>query len=801
IHVLAPVVRDESGKHEDVLANLLGNGFARVRVGSEILEIEGIEIDGRKKHSIDVVVDRLELAQKNRERLIGSLETALEVGNGIAIVQREGTEDLTFADQLMCPYCGIQYEKLGPKAFSYNRPDGACPECNGLGVTMDINPELVIYDDGMTAWDLAAKAFMNRKWLMRRIDALAEAVPEFDPYIPYRNLPDNIKELFLWGQPEVQITFIAESETSRWEVTRKWSGVMPWLRTSFEKGNTSTKAWYRWQAQQIGEKYASRTTCRSCKGRKLKPEALAVTVGDKSIDEVSSMTIEAAYNFFDKIILNERDLRIAELVLKEIKARLKFLLSVGLEYLNLDRLSMTLSGGESQRIRLATQIGSALTGVLYCLDEPSIGLHPRDINRLIETFYNLRSLGNTVVVVEHDRDTIEAADHIIDLGPFAGVHGGEIITQGSPDEVLSNSESLTAQYLSGSKQIAIPRERRKGNGHSLKLKGAKQNNLTGIDVDFPLGKFICVTGVSGSGKSSLLNETLYKALAREMNGSNVTPGKYDSLEGIEHIDRLVLVDQSPIGRTPRSNPATYTKVFGEIRNLFAMMPEAKTRGYGPGRFSFNTREGRCEKCQGSGVLQVEMHFMSDVFIQCDVCKGNRFDRETLEIAYKGRNITQVLSMTIEEALFFFGEIPKIADKLRTLIDVGLGYLQLGQPATQLSGGEAQRMKLASELSRRSTGNTLYILDEPTTGLSASDVDTLLKVINRLLESGNTVIMIEHNLEVIKTCDFIVDLGPEGGDKGGKLVATGTPEEVADITRSYTGNHLRTALYSPNAKYE
>lgn len=801
IHVLAPVVRDEAGRHEDIMANLLNNGFARVRVDGEILEIDGIEVDGRKKHTIDVVVDRLELAQSNRERLIGSLETALEVGNGIAIAQREGTEDLTFADQLMCPYCGIQYEKLGPKAFSYNRPDGACPECNGLGVTMDISPDLVIYDEEMTAWDLASKAFMGRKWLLHRIDALSDAVPGFDPYIPYKALPENAKELFLWGRPEVQITYIQESDTSRWEVTRKWTGVMPWLKNTFEKGNSSSKAWYRYQAQYIGEKYAAKTTCFSCKGRKLRPEALAVTVGDKSIDEVSSMTIEAAYEFFDRIQLSERDLRIAELVLKEIKARLKFLLSVGLEYLNLDRLSMTLSGGESQRIRLATQIGSALTGVLYCLDEPSIGLHPRDINRLIETFYNLRSLGNTIVVVEHDRDTIEAADYIIDLGPFAGVHGGEVITQGSPEEVLANYESLTAQYLSGSKQIAVPRQRRKGTGYSLKLKGARQNNLTGIDVEFPLGKFICVTGVSGSGKSSLLNETLYNALAREMNGSNTTPGKYDSLEGIEHIDRLVLVDQSPIGRTPRSNPATYTKVFGEIRDLFAMMHEARARGYGAGRFSFNTREGRCEKCQGSGVLQVEMHFMSDVFIQCDVCKGNRFDRETLEIQYKGRNITQVLSMTIEEALFFFGEIPKIADKLKTLVDVGLGYLQLGQAATQLSGGEAQRMKLAAELSRKGTGNTLYILDEPTTGLSASDVDTLLKVINRLLESGNTVIMIEHNLEVIKTADYIIDLGPEGGDKGGKVIAVGTPEEVADVTRSYTGNHLRVALYGPNVKYE
>ncbi|MFW9909000.1 MAG: excinuclease ABC subunit UvrA [Candidatus Thorarchaeota archaeon] len=800
VHILAPVIRDEAGKHEDTLANLLSSGFARIRLDGVIEEIEGLDIDGRKKHSIEVVVDRLEIGQKNRERLIGSLETALEVGNGVAIASREEVEDLTFANQLMCPHCGVQYEKLGPKAFSYNRPDGACPECNGLGVTLDIAPELVVFDDGVSAWDIAARAFDYRKWMLRRIDAIHDVVPEFDPYVPFKNLPESAKELFLWGRPEIQITYVAESETSRWEVSRRWVGLVPWLKNAFEQGNSSSKAWYQYRAQQIGDKFATRTMCRSCNGRKLKPESLAVTMAGKSIDEVTSMTIESAYGFFETIELSERERRIAELVLKEIKARLKFLLSVGLEYLNLDRLSMTLSGGESQRIRLATQIGSALTGVLYCLDEPSIGLHPRDINRLIDTFYNLRSLGNTVVVIEHDRDTIQAADHIIDIGPFAGVHGGEIIIQGPPQDVLVNEESLTAQYLSGEKQIPVPTHRREGNGKSIILRGASQNNLKGIDIEFPLGKFICVTGVSGSGKSSLLNETLYRALARELNGSGGTPGKYKSIEGIENIDRLVLVDQSPIGRTPRSNPATYTKVFGEIRTLFAKMTEAKARGFDAGRFSFNTRVGRCEKCKGSGVITVEMHFMSDVFIQCDVCKGKRFDRETLEIQYKGKNINQVLSMTIDEALDFFGEIPKIKDKLKTLYDVGLGYLQLGQPATQLSGGEAQRMKLASELSRRGTGNTLYILDEPTTGLSAYDVHILLRVIKRLVDAGNTVIMIEHNLEVIKTADHVIDLGPEGGDKGGWLIGAGTPEALCDITRSYTGNHLRSAIYGPRVKH-
>jgi excinuclease ABC subunit A len=800
VHILAPVVKDETGKHEDVLANLLSSGFARVRVDGEVHDIDGIEIDGRKKHNIEVIIDRVELNQKNRERLIGSLETAIEVGNGIAIATREEMDDLTFADQLMCPYCGVQYEKLGPKAFSYNRPDGMCPECMGLGVTMAINPDLVVYDEEVTAWDIAARAFENRKWMMMRIDAIAAQAPYFDPYIPFKDLPKKAQDLFLLGKPEIVITYISERENSRWEVTRAWTGVVPWLIKVFEDGQKSSKPWYQYRAQQIGDKYATKSTCASCIGRKLKPQSLAVTVGGESIDTVSSMTIQSAYNFFEKVKLTDRERKIAELVLKEILSRLRFLLSVGLEYLNLDRLSMTLSGGESQRIRLATQIGSALTGVLYCLDEPSIGLHPRDINRLIETFQNLRSLGNTVVVIEHDKDTIEAADHIIDLGPFAGVHGGEIITEGPPDDVLLNEESLTAQYLSGEKQIPVPEKRREGNGHSLFLKGAEQHNLTGIDVEFPLSKFICVTGVSGSGKSTLLNETLYKALAREINGASKRPGKYRELTGIENIDRLVLVDQSPIGRTPRSNPATYTRTFTHIREIFAKMPEAKARGYSAGRFSFNTREGRCEKCEGSGVIRVEMHFMSDVYIQCDVCKGKRFDRETLEVTYKNKNINEVLSMTIEEALHFFGEIPKIADKLQTLADVGLGYLQLGQPATQLSGGEAQRMKLASELSRRGTGNTLYILDEPTTGLSAYDVHVLLKAINRLVNAGNTVIMIEHNLEVIKTSDHIIDLGPEGGDKGGRLIGMGTPEQLCDLAESYTGNHLRATLYGPSVKY-
>jgi excinuclease ABC subunit A len=801
IEVLAPIVRDKSGKHEETLTHLLDSGFARVRVDSDTCRIEDVDIDGRLKHSIDVVVDRLELKRTDTERLISSLETALETGDGTAIVARECSDDLIFAEQLMCPYCGIQYEKLDAKAFSYNRPSGACPECNGLGVRMDIDKELVIKDENETPIDIGIRTMGSSKWYIRRIESLGKTVG-FEPYKPLKHLTTKQREVFLYGRPSIELTykFDREGTDSSWEVTRTWFGLIPWLEKLFDEGKSSDKQYYQHRARRISERFMRITTCSACTGRKLKPESLGVTIGDKSIDQVSSMTIENALGFFEKLELTDREHKIADLVLKEIIARLRFLVAVGLEYLNLDRLSRSLSGGESQRIRLATQIGSALTGVLYCLDEPSIGLHPRDINRLIETFYHLRSLGNTVVVIEHDRDTINAADHIVDLGPKAGIHGGTIVTEGTPDEVLTNVDSLTAQYLVGEKQIPIPNKRRNGNGKKLVLKGAKQHNLKNITVEFPLGKFICVTGVSGSGKSTLVYETLYKILAKELNDKSVEPGKHDSLEGIENLERLVLVDQSPIGRTPRSNPATYTKTFDHIRALFAQMPEAKKRGYKPGRFSFNTRAGRCSKCEGSGLIKVEMHFMSDVFITCDVCKGKRFDRETLEVTYKGKHITEVLSLTVEEALDFFKDIPKIADKLSTLVEVGLGYLQLGQPATQLSGGEAQRMKIAAELWKRGINNTLYILDEPTTGLSAFDVHVLLKALKRLVDAGHTVLMIEHNLEVVKTADWLIDLGPEGGDAGGQVIATGTPESLCDVVKSYTGNHLRATLYGPNVQY-
>ncbi|RDE13817.1 MAG: excinuclease ABC subunit UvrA [Candidatus Thorarchaeota archaeon] len=800
IVVLAPVAREEPGKLEDTLQHLTENGFTRVRVDGEIRELEGLELDGRKKHNVDVVVDRVELGEKSRERLVGSIETALESGQGSAVIAREGEQDIVFAEKLMCPHCGIQYEKLEPKAFSYNTPAGACPACNGLGATISIDPEKIVPNKILSLTDGALKpwAGSQQSWPYRLLEALS-AEANFSLDTLWSKLPESVHDLIMWGRPPLRVKFSYQQidykgRLQTVNVTRTWEGMVPRFERHL-RGRLSEET-----KEKIISLYSSRKVCAACGGKKLRPESLAVTVAGKTIDSVTSMTIEDALDFFKNIELTEREHKIAGLILKEIVSRLSFIVSVGLDYLNLDRPSMTLSGGESQRIRLATQIGSALTGVLYCLDEPSVGLHPRDISRLLVTLIRLRSLGNTVVVIEHDRDTINAADYVVDLGPGAGVHGGKLVACGTPEEVLSSPKSLTALYLAGKKQIPVPKTRRAGSGKSVVVRGARQNNLRNIDVAFPLGRFICVTGVSGSGKSTLVHETLYKALAQVMGSSTETPGDHDGIDGAENIDRLILVDQSPIGRTPRSNPATYTKVFDEIRKLFALTPEAKARGYTAGRFSFNTRAGRCEKCQGSGLLRVEMHFMTDVYITCDVCNGNRFDRETLEVKYKGRNITEVLRMNIEEALGFFQDIPQVADRLQTLADVGLGYVELGQPATTLSGGEAQRVKLAAELSRRNTGSTLYILDEPTTGLSASDVDVLLKVLNRLVDSGNTVIVIEHNQEVIKTADWVIDLGPEGGVKGGTLVAAGTPEEVSSVPESFTGQHLKSALSGPKVRH-
>ncbi len=793
VYILAPVVHEEVGDHSDVLQRLAENGFVRVRIDGRIHEIEGLSLDREQRHNIDVVVDRIDLSEKDSERLVGALETAMETGDGVAIVMREGQPDMLFADRLMCPRCGIQFEKLTPKAFSYNTPTGACPVCNGLGETIEIDPHLVVPDESLTLRQGALRPWANTtaEWPIQLLESLSAAAG-FSLDVPWRELSQSARDVVLWGRPPYRVSFgyeyVDDRGRRRSMITHKtWEGMIPRLQRHLN-GKVSEE--YK---ERIVSEYSKSVLCGACRGKRLRPESLAVTVAGKSIDQVSAMTIGECLEFFRGLRLPEREQKIAHLILKEIVARLEFLVAVGLDYLTLDRRTMTLSGGESQRIRLATQIGSALTGVLYCLDEPSMGLHPRDINRLLKTLKDLRSLGNTVLVIEHDRDTIYAADYVIDLGPGAGIHGGRVVAQGTPEQVLSSPVSLTAQFLAGTRQIPVPTKRRSGSGRSIVLYGCRANNLKNITVEFPLGRLVCVTGVSGSGKSTLINETLYKALARLINGANVVPGAHDRIEGVENIDRLILVDQSPIGRTPRSNPATYTGVFDHIRSLFAKMPEARARGYTPGRFSFNTRAGRCEKCQGSGLIRVEMHFMSDVYVTCDVCGGKRFDRETLEITYKGKNITDVLSMEAAEALKFFADIPEIVDRLQTLVDVGLGYVQLGQPATTLSGGEAQRMKLAAELSRRSTGNTLYILDEPTTGLSASDVDVLLKVLNRLVDMGNTCIVIEHNLEVIKTADWVIDLGPEGGERGGQVVAVGTPEDICAIPTSYTGQHLRRLL--------
>ena len=800
ILVLAPVAKDETGKLEDVLQHLSENGFVRVRVDGQVREIEGLTLDGRKRHNLDVVVDRVELGEKSTERLVGSIETALESGQGSAIVAREGEPDIVFAEKLMCPHCGIQYDKLEPKAFSYNTPTGACPSCNGLGATIMIDPDKIVPNKKLSLMQGALKPWAGayQSWPYRLLESLSEE-GGFSLETPWEQLSESARDILVWGRPPLRVKFSYQSidykgRLQTVNVTRTWEGMVPRFERQL-KGKISEEG-----KERIISLYSTRKVCETCGGKRLRPESLAVTVGGKAIDVVASLTIEQALAFFKNLELNERERKIAGLILKEIISRLSFIVSVGLDYLSLDRPSMTLSGGESQRIRLATQIGSALTGVLYCLDEPSVGLHPRDISRLLDTLIKLKNLGNTVVVVEHDRDTINAADYVIDLGPGAGVHGGRLVGCGTPSEVLSNPKSLTAKYLAGKLQIPVPKNRRTGSGKSITVRGARQNNLKNIDVEFPLGTFICITGVSGSGKSSLVHETLYKALARMKSGATDTPGEHDSIDGVDNIDRLILVDQSPIGRTPRSNPATYTKVFDEVRKLFAMVPESKARGYTPGRFSFNTRAGRCEKCEGSGLIRVEMHFMSDVYVTCDVCQGNRFDRETLEVTYKGKNITEILRMNIEEALGFFHDIPSIADRLQTLADVGLGYVELGQPATTLSGGEAQRVKLAAELSRKSTGSTLYILDEPTTGLSASDVHVLLKVLNRLVNAGNTAIVIEHNQEVVKTADWVIDLGPEGGDRGGMLVAAGPPEHIASVSSSHTGQHLKDVLYGPKVRH-
>jgi len=793
IQILSPIVRDKKGQHKDVLEDLRNKGFVRVRVDGEIRELEeDISLAKTYRHSIDVVVDRLKIRRDVdfKRRLVDSLETAAEFSEGlITVLFDDGDKEYEkkYSEHFACVDCGINFEEPTPRMFSFNAPQGACPECNGIGSKMEIDPDLVVPDKSMTLnegaivpWASSAK---RENYYFQMLDAVSKHFG-FSMDTPFEELPKEYQDTILFGCDE-KIPFTFKRRNKSYMVNRKFEGVVPRMqRLYFE-----TKSSY---SRKYLSKFMSDRVCYVCGGKRLRPEVLAVTVGGKSIIDVCDLAIKDSYQFFQDLELTERENFIAKEVLKEIKERLSFLVEVGLDYLSMSRASGTLSGGEAQRIRLATQIGSGLVGVLYILDEPSIGLHQRDNIKLIEALKRLKDLGNTLVVVEHDEETILSADHVVDIGPGAGEHGGKVVAQGTPLDIMNNPDSITGQYISRVKKIDIPKERREGNGKFITIKGAAQNNLKNIDVDIPLGKFTCVTGVSGSGKSSLINEILYKGAHGKLAKKFMFAGKYDKIEGLENIDKVIAIDQKPIGRTPRSNPATYTGVFTDIRDLFANTPESKARGYKPGRFSFNVKGGRCEACSGDGIVQIEMHFLADVFVPCEVCGGKRYNEETLDIRYKGKNIYEVLEMTVEEALEFFEHIPKITKKLQTLYDVGLGYMKIGQPATTLSGGEAQRIKLAKELSRTSTGKTLYILDEPTTGLHFADIKRLLEVLARLTDAGNSVVVIEHNLDVIKTADHIIDLGPEGGDGGGEVIATGTPEEIAEAG-TYTGQFLEKML--------
>ncbi|HOB19580.1 MAG TPA: excinuclease ABC subunit UvrA [Candidatus Atribacteria bacterium] len=791
IQLLAPLVRGRKGEHVKLLDKACKEGYVRIRVDGEMRELaEEIVLDKNKSHTLEVVVDRLVVRPGVEQRLADSLETVLALGEGLAVIDVIGGEELLFSQNYACPDCGISIEELTPRMFSFNSPFGACERCAGLGVLMEIDPYCVIPDRSLS---LAQGAISAPGWNVANGDSTARMFFEalgarygFSLDVPVSQLADEVLDVILYGTRGEKLKVNYNRESGSGSFVSPFEGIIPNLQRRYNETQSE------YSREEI-EALMSYKPCPECRGARLKPEVLAVTVGGKNINEVTDMPIHEILDFFNDLNLSEKHRLIADQILKEVKARLKFLVDVGLDYLTLSRQAGTLSGGEAQRIRLATQIGSGLTGVLYILDEPSIGLHQRDNARLVNTLKSLRDLGNTLVVVEHDEETMLASDYLIDIGPGAGVHGGTVVAAGTPEEVMLSEASITGQYLSGKKRIEIPSARRKPNGKWLTVKGASENNLKHIDVSIPLGLITCVTGVSGSGKSTLVNEILYKALARELNGSHTRPGRYEGLAGTEHLDKVIAIDQSPIGRTPRSNPATYTGVFDSIRDVFAMTNEAKIRGYKLGRFSFNVKGGRCEACRGDGIIKIEMHFLPDVYVPCEVCKGKRYNRETLEVRYKGKNIADVLDMTVEAALDFFANIPRIQRKIQTLYDVGLGYMKLGQPSTTLSGGEAQRVKLATELSRRSTGKTLYILDEPTTGLHTADVHRLIGILQRLAEGGNTIVIIEHNLDVIKTADYIVDLGPEGGDKGGQVIATGTPEEVAAAEGSYTGYFLKKIL--------
>ncbi|WDV45235.1 excinuclease ABC subunit UvrA [Clostridiaceae bacterium M8S5] len=786
IQILAPVVRGRKGTHKKLIEDIRKQGYVRVRIDKEVYDInDNIDLEKNKKHTIEIVIDRLVIKDGIQNRLTGSIETAIELSGGLVIVDVIESEELLFSTKFACVDCGVAMDELAPRMFSFNSPFGMCPVCNGLGNHKKVDEKLIIPNKELSINDGAIEPYSRTgedTYYYKIIRTIAKD-NNFSLEEPIKNAPKKLMDELLYGTGEREISFTFDS---KYGGERTHRGTFEGVITNLERRYNETNSDY--MRNKI-EEYMSIIPCEACGGNRLKPESLAVTVGDKNIIEVTGLSVAKSLEFFNNLELSEMQKFIAEQILKEITKRLSFLKDVGLGYLSLSRSAGTLSGGESQRIRLATQIGSSLVGVLYVLDEPSIGLHQRDNDMLLKTLRNLTDIGNTLLVVEHDEDTMKCADHIVDIGPGAGVHGGEIIAQGTLQEIMAVEDSITGQYLSGKKKIKIPSKRRVTNGKWIEVKGAKENNLKNINVKFPLGLFTCVTGVSGSGKSSLINEILYKGIRRELNRSKVRPGKFKEIKGLEHIDKIIDIDQSPIGRTPRSNPATYTGVFDHIRDIFAMTKEAKVRGYSKGRFSFNVKGGRCEACKGDGIVKIAMHFLPDVYVPCEVCKGKRYNRETLEVKYKGKTITEVLDMTVEEGVEFFDNIPKIKRKLQTMYDVGLGYIKLGQPSTQLSGGEAQRIKLAAELSKRSTGKTLYILDEPTTGLHIADVHKLIKVLDKLVEGGNTVIVIEHNLDVIKTADYILDLGPEGGDEGGCIVAKGTPEEVVKVNKSYTGKFL------------
>lgn len=789
LQVLAPVISGKKGQHVKVLEGIKKEGFVRVRVDGEMYDLgEEISLEKNKKHNIEVVVDRIVVKEGVTSRLTDSIETALKLGEGKVLIDVIGQEELLFSEHHACPYCDFSIGELEPRMFSFNNPFGACPDCDGLGSKLEVDVDLVIPNK-----ELSLKQHAIAPWeptSSQYYPQLLQTVCNhygIDMEIPVKDIRKDLLDKVLYGSGDEEIFFHYEND---WGQVRenniKFEGV---VRNVERRYRETSSDWIREQM----EKYMAEQPCQSCKGDRLRKESLAVYVGGLNISELTELSVKDAYEFFENLTLSEKDTQIARQILREIKERIGFLKNVGLDYLTLNRAAGTLSGGEAQRIRLATQIGSRLTGVLYILDEPSIGLHQRDNDRLISTLKDMRDIGNTLIVVEHDEDTMLAADYLIDVGPGAGVHGGEVVAAGTPEEVMANPGSLTGQYLGGKKFIPLPLERRKGNGHFLEIRGAKENNLKNINVKVPLGTFTCVTGVSGSGKSTLVNEILYKTLAAKLNRARMRAGAHKEIKGLENLDKVIDIDQTPIGRTPRSNPATYTGVFDDIRDLFASTNEAKVRGYKKGRFSFNVKGGRCEACRGDGIIKIEMHFLPDVYVPCEVCHGKRYNRETLEVKYKGKSISDILNMTVEDAVKFFENVPKIKRKLQTIYDVGLGYVLLGQPATTLSGGEAQRVKLASELHRRSTGRSIYILDEPTTGLHADDIFRLLHVLQRLVENGDTVLVIEHNLDVIKTADHIIDLGPEGGDRGGTLVATGTPEEVADHPDSYTGKYLKPIL--------